>query len=77
MYETQKSFLEKQSNIFRKNCNKLQQKLDAGNNFINYGQKNNDCLKAEIAEDKKIVNKMVIANSRLEHDILTANSQIE
>ena len=77
MYETQKSFLEKQSKIFKKNCDRLQSKLDAGNQFISYGQKNNNCLKAEIAEDKKIVNKLAIANSRLDHDILTANSSIE
>lgn len=41
MYETQKSFLEKQSRIFKKQFDKLKGKLDAGNQFISYGEKNN------------------------------------
>jgi hypothetical protein len=39
--------------------------------------KNNQQLQTEIAESKKVVNKMAINNSRIEHDILTANSAIE
>lgn len=77
MFETQKSYLIKKLSLINKDNDKLKENKQFDLDFIKYGVKNNNLIKAQIEEKEKVQQEKKNTATKLESEVFFSKQQVE